>query len=277
MSDSSTPQAPSARPADPRAAARAAALARFATPGSPSASTSTSAATVAQPAAAGAAAGESASPSVFRAATPNTFQPTEKEERDTRIKFSRLLDRGLVRDNGYKQVAEGVEVSDPVLRSTIGRTCNIIQGASEYRKADAMQTLLSIARNIQNSNDPKYRDLKENNKTLQTKVLNLKGGHDYLIAVRASCSHAMVSRQLPTESSEYSMDGSCAQLGFRVATVDFVRHYLFHNSVKSSWELGIGADTLAEHVSIVHSLAASTPHHHLTLLDSLRPSFSLPS
>lgn len=39
------------------------------------------------------------------------------------------------------------------------------------------------------------------------------------------------------------------QLGFRVATVDFVKHYLFQNSVKSSWELGIGAETLAEHVS----------------------------
>ena len=59
------------------------------------------------------------------------------------------------------------------------------------------------------------------------------------------------------------MDGSCAQLGFRVATVDFVRHYLFRNSVKSSWELGIGADTLAEHVRIGHSLAACTSHCRL--------------
>lgn len=52
------------------------------------------------------------------------------------------------------------------------------------------QTLLSIARNIQNSNDPKYRDLKENNKTLQNKVLSLKGGHDYLIAVCLDHPHA---------------------------------------------------------------------------------------
>ena len=35
----------------------------------------------------------------------------EKEDRELRIKFGRLLDRGIVRDNGYKQSAEAVEVS----------------------------------------------------------------------------------------------------------------------------------------------------------------------
>jgi hypothetical protein len=117
MSNPSTPPANTARPADPRAAARAAALARFAPPPAPDAG--------AEPGPGPAAAGAAAPAGGYRAtgtaietkprpeqlfARENSWQPSEKEERDTRIKFSRLLDRGLVRDNGYKQVAEGVEV-----------------------------------------------------------------------------------------------------------------------------------------------------------------------
>jgi hypothetical protein len=43
---------------------------------------------------------------------------------------------------------------------------------------------LVIANNILNNNDPKYRTLKSTSKVLSNKVLNVKGGHDYLIAVR---------------------------------------------------------------------------------------------
>ena len=36
--------------------------------------------------------------------------PDEKIDRETRLKFGRLIDRGIVRDNGYRQSAEAVEV-----------------------------------------------------------------------------------------------------------------------------------------------------------------------
>lgn len=35
---------------------------------------------------------------------------TDKEERELKLKFGKLLDRGIVRDNGYKESAEAVEV-----------------------------------------------------------------------------------------------------------------------------------------------------------------------
>jgi hypothetical protein len=37
--------------------------------------------------------------------------PTEKENTETRREFARLLDRGIVRDNGYREAATAVEVS----------------------------------------------------------------------------------------------------------------------------------------------------------------------
>lgn len=117
MSQTGTPSAATRqnRP-DPRAAALAAAEARTRAlgqpaPSSPSATGSASAAG----AGGGPAGGLFRPPNAASSSSSNTtgtrFSPTEKEERDTRIKFSRLLDRGLVRDNGYKQVADGVEVS----------------------------------------------------------------------------------------------------------------------------------------------------------------------
>ncbi len=36
--------------------------------------------------------------------------PKEKDDRESRLQFGRLLDRGIVRDNGYRQSAEAVEV-----------------------------------------------------------------------------------------------------------------------------------------------------------------------
>jgi hypothetical protein len=40
------------------------------------------------------------------------WTPTEKGDRETRKEFLRLLDRGIVRDNGYRDAAAAVEVSD---------------------------------------------------------------------------------------------------------------------------------------------------------------------
>jgi hypothetical protein len=37
--------------------------------------------------------------------------PTEHEDREKRLEFGRLLDRGIVRDNSYKVTADAVEVS----------------------------------------------------------------------------------------------------------------------------------------------------------------------
>ncbi|OCF76808.1 hypothetical protein I204_02513 [Kwoniella mangroviensis CBS 8886] len=132
-----------------------------------------------------AAAAESAS----RQNTETRWVPTEKEDRDTRIKFSRLLDRGIVRDNNYKD------------------------------SADAVETLLKVATNIINSNDPKYRTIKASNSTIKNKVLDVKGGHDYLIA-----------------------------LGFRTQTVQFTLNYVFSATIKKMHELKIGAEVLSDHL-----------------------------
>lgn len=48
------------------------------------------------------------SPPGSRASPRPTF--TDKEERELKLKFGKLLDRGIVRDNGYKESAEAVEV-----------------------------------------------------------------------------------------------------------------------------------------------------------------------
>ena len=54
-----------------------------------------------------------ASTSTSSAPTPPKWEkPTEKQDQETRRNFARLLDRGIVRDNGYKQSAEAVEVSE---------------------------------------------------------------------------------------------------------------------------------------------------------------------
>ncbi|WWD07802.1 hypothetical protein V865_005906 [Kwoniella europaea PYCC6329] len=143
------------------------------------------AAQAAQARAADAAAAESAS----RQNTETHWVPTEKEDRDTRIKFSRLLDRGIVRDNNYKD------------------------------SADAVETLLKVATNIINSNDAKYRTIKASNSTIKNKVLGVKGGHDYLIA-----------------------------LGFRTQTVQFTLNYVFSATIKKMHELKIGAEVLSDHL-----------------------------
>lgn len=48
--------------------------------------------------------------------------PSEKDDAESRKTFARLLDRGIVRDNGYKQSYEAVEVSasTPLLDSVSG-------------------------------------------------------------------------------------------------------------------------------------------------------------
>ncbi|OXM77084.1 hypothetical protein C364_05600 [Cryptococcus neoformans Bt63] len=114
---------------------------------------------------------------------------TDKEEKELKLKFGKLLNRGIVRDNGYKESAEAVE------------------------------TLLKIANNILSSDDPKYRIMKATNGMLQKKVLSVKGGHDYIIA-----------------------------LGFRTKTVDFVKLYVFEKTLRSTHELKIGAEVLQGHL-----------------------------
>ncbi|TYJ51818.1 hypothetical protein B9479_007594 [Cryptococcus floricola] len=113
---------------------------------------------------------------------------TEKEERDLVLKFNRLLDRGIIRDNSYQD------------------------------SADAVETLIKISTNILNSDDPKFRQLKASNGILQKKVLAVKGGHDYLIA-----------------------------LGFRTQTADFTKTYIFLKSLRSVHELEIGTQILQDH------------------------------
>lgn len=60
-----------------------------------------------------------------------------------------------------------------------------ITGANEDRLALAcIETLLKIAQNVLNHpNEQKYSSMKASNKLLQTKVLNAKGGEDYLMTM----------------------------------------------------------------------------------------------
>ncbi|WVQ69126.1 uncharacterized protein L199_007341 [Kwoniella botswanensis] len=181
---SSSPIAPSAVPPPPPPPPPASTTIHDAPPISPPLRQNP-AAQAAQARAAAAAAAESASCQN----TETHWVPTEKEDRDTRIKFSRLLDRGIVRDNNYKD------------------------------SADAVETLLKVATNIINSNDPKYRTIKASNSTIKNKVLDVKGGHDYLIA-----------------------------LGFRTQTVQFTLNYVFSATIKKMHELKIGAEVLSDHL-----------------------------
>ncbi|WVR04584.1 hypothetical protein IAU60_001592 [Kwoniella sp. DSM 27419] len=125
-------------------------------------------------------------------APPTPWQQSDKEDRELRLKFGRLLDRGIIRDNGYKQ------------------------------SADAVETLLKIATNIQSSHDPKFRTLKATNTLLKNKVLAARGGHEYLIA-----------------------------LGFRTQTIEFSQHYVFTASLKKVHELELGIEALQSHLKAV--------------------------
>ncbi|ORX38855.1 hypothetical protein BD324DRAFT_577259 [Kockovaella imperatae] len=130
---------------------------------------------------------------------PSWTKPSEKQDLETRRNFARLLDRGIVRDNGYKQSAEAVE------------------------------TLIKICMNIlENPDEVKYRDIRATNSLLQNKVLEVKGGHEYLIA-----------------------------LGFRIVTREFVKHYVLQTSLARMHELEIGAEVLKTHLANLQARAAS--------------------
>ncbi|KAI9636479.1 uncharacterized protein MKK02DRAFT_45185 [Dioszegia hungarica] len=194
--------APKKTKPNPREAALLAAEARLGRPSVQSAAAASSSTPTVAP---GPKAAGASTPPLFRSGSSSTgtaankWTPTEKEEKECRIKFARLLDRGLVRDNGYRQVAEGVE------------------------------TLILIAKNVKEHDDPKYRTLKASNSLLKNKVLNLKGGHEYLIA-----------------------------LGFRTQTIDFSQFYVFTATLKTSFELRVGSEVLEEHLSGLQARAANS-------------------
>nr|ODN93824.1 hypothetical protein L204_05010 [Cryptococcus depauperatus CBS 7855] len=121
---------------------------------------------------------------------------SDAQDRETRIKFGRLLDRGIVRDNGYREAAEAVE------------------------------TLLKMATNILASDDAKYQTIKASNALLQRRVLAVKGGHEYLIA-----------------------------LGFRTQTVDFVKQYRFERTLRAVHVLEMGAGVLRDHLEALQRRA----------------------
>ncbi|ODO08977.1 hypothetical protein I350_02569 [Cryptococcus amylolentus CBS 6273] len=181
-------------PKTPREAALAAAQARLNPP--PQAN---DAAAPAAPASA------SAPPSGTRPLFAPAPRHTEKEERDIILKFNRLLDRGIIRDNSYQDSAEAVE------------------------------TLIKISTNILNSDDPKFRQIKASNGMLQKKVLAVKGGHDYLIA-----------------------------LGFRTQTADFTKTYIFQKSLRSVHELEVGTQILQDHLSTLQSRVSASAQSRLS-------------
>ncbi|WRT64853.1 uncharacterized protein IL334_001789 [Kwoniella shivajii] len=117
------------------------------------------------------------------------WKATEKGDRDCRKEFAKKLDRGIIRDNGYTNTLEAVE------------------------------TLIKISDNIINSQDPKFRKLKSSNSMLKNKVLDVKGGQDYLFA-----------------------------LGFRRQSSDFIEYWVFSSTIKKMHELKIGAEVLKDHL-----------------------------
>ncbi|WVQ74123.1 hypothetical protein IAR50_003714 [Cryptococcus sp. DSM 104548] len=179
-------------PKNPREAALAAAQARLSQPAPDDGG------------AASAAPATAASPSGTRPLFDPATRFTGKEERELTIKFNRLLDRGIVRDNGYKESAEAVE------------------------------TLIKISTNILNSDDPKFRQIKASNGMLQKKVLAVKGGHDYLIA-----------------------------LGFRTQTNEFIKAYVFQKSIRNVHELEIGTRILQNHLANLQTRAAASAQSRL--------------
>ena len=54
---------------------------------------------------------------------PVWLQPSEKQDHESKKTLTRMLDRGIIRDNGYEQSAECVQVSgQPTSRDSIFRT-----------------------------------------------------------------------------------------------------------------------------------------------------------
>ena len=135
------------------------------------------------------------------------------------------------------------------------------------------QTLLKISDNIlSNTDEPKFRDIKATNPSLQNKVLSVKGGHEYMIAVShvAPLQKALSCSASPAPAKVGEVTDSLPQLGFRIVTQEFVKHYVLNLSLKRMHEMVIGAEVLQTHVSLPsHSipLIHARPDNHSTLVD----------
>jgi hypothetical protein len=115
-----------------------------------------------------------------------------------------------------------------------------------------------IAKNVKEHDDPKYRTLKASNSMLKNKVLNLKGGHEYLIAVSFArfCSTRDVALIACLCWSPHAYAALIEiQLGFRTQTLEFSQFYVFTATLKTSFELRVGSEVLEEHVSYARSLS----------------------
>ncbi|KAK4684523.1 hypothetical protein P7C73_g5654, partial [Tremellales sp. Uapishka_1] len=184
---------------------------------------------------------------------PKPWEPTEKGDRDTRLQFGRLLDRGIIRDNGYRVSAEAVEVSTVLIPGKVGSHpsllhLSIVNRSHRYISRFSYQslvvldlshrslclvhhqTLIKISSNIlSNPHEPKYRELKSTNNLVKTKILAAKGGQEYLIA-----------------------------LGFRTKVVDHTQVFALQDIPRRMHELQLGNEILMDHIKLLQDRVAST-------------------
>ncbi|KAL7420853.1 hypothetical protein Q5752_004806 [Cryptotrichosporon argae] len=192
----------------PRQAAVAAAearLARPAPPGEPSATPSPAPASAAAPApnaALALAPARRSPPATFSLAistkpsTPAWTVPTPEEDATRRAELGRVLMRTVVRHAAYASAV----------------TC--------------VETLIKISQNITASSDLKYRDLRASNGALKSKVLDVPGGHDYMIL-----------------------------MGFRTETRGFEKHYIVQQTPRRAHELRIATEALQDLLPVLQQRA----------------------
>jgi hypothetical protein len=108
--------------------------------------------------------------------------PSEKQDRDYRIKLARVIEKEVIGGNSYTVSAACIEV-----RQRFNRISHRAESAQFTFVPAFTQTLLQIATNIlSNPSEPKYRLIKATSHVLKNKVLSAKGGQEALVLVSMS-------------------------------------------------------------------------------------------
>jgi hypothetical protein len=98
--------------------------------------------------------------------------------------------------------------------------------------------LLRIAGNIvDHPDDPAFRSIKASSKKLKSDVLDISGGRDALVQVRATGPSPASSRAACSRRANLSAL-AFRQLGFRTKTVAFEQHWVFDPALASPSTLG---------------------------------------
>ncbi|KAF8607595.1 hypothetical protein BDV93DRAFT_541837 [Ceratobasidium sp. AG-I] len=116
-----------------------------------------------------------------------------EQERPIRQKFRRLADPGIIRDN------------------------------NEATTKKAFEILLKISQNLlSDPENPKFREFKSTNPTIQRALLDPKGAIEYAI-----------------------------EMGFRASVQNFQPKYVWHSTPQNLVALRVGSDIIREHVELI--------------------------